>query len=286
MTSSTQTTGADALGDVLVEALRADPAIVLIGEERNESWPAAQSRVVPVSDRATVGVALGLALAGRRPIVTIAGASRLPVLHEVLAEAGAAAARGDAIPLVVRVPYGTEAGGLDRPVGASLAALDGVHVACGSSAAALAGLLRWALGRSAPALLLEPRVVLASAATGDARSEPHRPWLVREGRDVTLAAWGAGVATAILAADALAAEGIEADVIDLVSLSPLDRELIGTRVRATGRLVVVHPNDPFLAARIREVAVDSAFLYLEAPLAESVTSAGSVVSAARDAVRY
>jgi len=57
-------------------------------------------------------------------------------------------------------------------------------------------------------------------------------------------------------------------------------------VRATGRLVVVHPDDPFLAARIREVAVDEAFLYLEAPLTEVGASAGGVVSAARDAVRY
>jgi len=287
MPSSTPKTGADIVSAVLAEAARADPAIMILGEERTETFPVSQSRVLPVSDRATVGVALGLALAGRRPVVTIAGTSRLPALHEALAEAGAAAARGDSIPLVVRVPYGTEAAGLDRPVGASLAALDGVHVACGSSAGAMAGLVRWALGRGAPTLLLEPRALLASAAGGETTPrEAHRSWLVREGRDVTIAAWGATVATATAAADVLSAEQIDADVIDLVSLSPLDRELIGARVRATGRLVVAHPDDPLLAARIREVAVDEAFLYLEAPLAESAASAGSVVSAARGAVRY
>ena len=293
MPSSTPKTGADAVGDVLTELARSDAAIVILGEERSEALPAAQSRLLPVSDRATLGVALGLALAGRRPVVAIAGTSRLPALHEVLAEAGAAATRGEAVPLVVRVPYGTEADGLDRPIGASLSVLGGVHVACGSTAAALADLLRWAIGRGAPTLLLEPRAVLAGPARGEPGAEPHRSRLIREGRDVTLVAWGATVATASAAAEALSAEGIEADVIDLVSLSPLDRERIGARVRATGRLVVAHPNDPFLAASLREVAVDEAFLYLEAPLAEAASAAsessastGSLVGVARDAVRY
>jgi pyruvate dehydrogenase E1 component beta subunit len=267
---------------------------VVLGEERSTSLPDAQSRTLPVSDRATLGVALGLAYAGRRPVVRLAGTSRVPALHEVLSEAGAAAARGDSVPLVVRVPYGTEADGLDRPVGASIPVLAGVHVACGSSVAGMAGLLRWALGRNAPALLLEPRALLATAATagGDVGPEPQRPRRVREGRDVTIVAWGATVTAAVAGAEALSAEGIEADVIDLVSLSPLDRELLGAAVRATGRLVVAHVGDPFLAARIREVALDEAFLYLEAPLidaalaAAEAASAASIVSAARDAVRY
>jgi pyruvate/2-oxoglutarate/acetoin dehydrogenase E1 component len=206
-------------------------------------------------------------------------------LHEVLAEIGAAAMRGDAVPLVVRVPYGTEAAGLDRPVGPGLAVLEGIHVACGSSGARVAALLRWALERAAPAVLLEPRSLPARDG-GDVPEDPTRARLVREGRDVTLAAWGGNVAVAAAAAESLAREGIEADVIDLVSLSPIDRETLGERVRATGRLVVVHPDDAVLAARIHDVALDEAFLYLEAPLAESGASASRVVGAARDAVRY
>jgi pyruvate dehydrogenase E1 component beta subunit len=293
MPSSTHKTGADAVGDVLAAAVKADPAIVLLHEELTIA-PAGQVRVLPVSDRATLGVAFGLACAGRRPVVSLVGTSRLPALHEVLSEAGAAAARGDAVPLVVRVPYGTEATGLDRPVGASLAAIAGVHVACGASAPAMTDLLRWALGRAAPTLLLEPRALLASsvASGGGSEAEPHRARVRREGRDVTLVAWGSTVATAIAAADVLSAEGIEADVIDLVSLSPLDREILGARVRATGRLVVAHPGDPFLTARIRDTAIEEAFLYLEAPIAHAAVAAtqaastASVADTARDAVRY
>jgi pyruvate dehydrogenase E1 component beta subunit len=270
---------ADVVASVLDDLVSRDAAVLVVGEERGGT---ADDRhlVLPVSDRGTLGVAWGLALAGRKPVVQLSGTSRLAAVIEVLAEAGAAAARGDAVTLVVRVPYGTEAEGLDRPVGPLLAALAGVDVVCASAGASAAGLLRWAVSRSTPTLVLEPRGLRATS------TDHHAATLVRQGRHVTLAAWGHGVSTATDAADQLARDGIDADVIDLVSLQPIDRTLLGERVRTTGRLVVVHPDDPVMARLVHEAALDEAFLHLESPLSHIAGDAQRVAAAARDSVHF
>lgn len=290
-------TGADAVRAVLTDVLRAAAAgagPMMVGEGVGRAGGIGGSsaglaelhpdRVIdlPVADRGTAGFALGLALAGRPVVVELSGTGRLPALLEVLTEAGASAGEFS-VPLVVRVPYGSEPG-IDAPVGRWLLDLPGVRVVCGSSPGAVGALLRAALASRGPTVLLEPRSV--TAARGSLEPGATAAQVVREGRHVTLVAWGDGVAAAERAADTLAADGIEADVIDLVSLAPLDRALVGRRVRATGRLVVVHPDDPGLARRVRELALDEAFLHLEAPLAEARAEADAIVRAARAAVEY
>ncbi len=297
MTSRSLST-ADAIRDVLSAAMAADPGVALLGEAVGRAGGVAGTcaglrdafgdervRDLPVADRGTVGLALGLALSGRRPVVELADTSRLPAVLEVLADAVAIAAKREfPCPLVVRVPYGTEAAGLDRPVGPWL--VPGLRVICSSDPASAAGLLRWALGQDAPVVILEPRALYPQRGTvGDDVLAPGAR-VLGSGRHVTLAGWGTGVATALTAAEALAAEGIDADVLDLVSLSPLDAATVGARVRETGRLVVVHPDDPGLARAVRQAALDEAFLYLEAPLADAPAASASVARAARDAVTY
>ena len=103
---------------------------------------------------------------------------------------------------------------------------------------------------------------------------------------MTLAAWGTGVAAALEAATALAQDQIEAEVIDLVSLHPVDRATLGASVRKTGRLVVAHPNDPALADAVRATTLEDAFLYLESPLSTAADRPEALAQAARDAVLY
>jgi pyruvate/2-oxoglutarate/acetoin dehydrogenase E1 component len=290
-------TTAEAIRDALRAALTDDPSVVLLGEGVGRSGGAGGSSAglqnehparvldLPIADRANVGFALGLAIAGKRVVVELAGTGRLAALLEVLGEAGAVSAGEFASTLVIRVPYGSGVPGLDAPVGRWLTALPGVRVVCPSSPAMAAGLLRQALGRSGPTVILEPRDLYGERGS-TMQLEPH---LRRQGQHVTLAAWGQGVEPALAAAEALAGEGIEADVLDLVSLAPLDRTLLGARVRATGRLVVVHPDDHALARQVREVALDEAFLYLEAPLADAPASGDptdAIARAARGAVHY
>lgn len=291
------TTAAQAIRSVLHDALTNDPLVILLGEGVGRSGGAGGSSAglqkahgdrvidVPVADRAAMGLAFGMALAGRRVVVELAGSGRLPAVLEVLAEAGTTSATEFPVCLVVRVPYGIEAPGLDAPVGRWLVDLPGVEVVCPSTPAMAAALLRSALGASHPTVILEPRALYA--ARGEVGAEPAPAVrIVREGRHVVLASWGPGIGPALLAADTLAADGIDAEVIDLVRLAPLDRATLGARVRATGRLVVVHPNDPALARKVREAALEEAFLHLEAPLGESVADGEPIARAARGAVSY
>ncbi|MEZ4237285.1 MAG: transketolase C-terminal domain-containing protein [Myxococcota bacterium] len=290
-------TAEEAVRAVVASALEADPALTVIRETPAEGLPPDRVTVVPIADRAAVGLGLGVALAGQRALVELSGAERLPAVLEVLAEAGALAAGDEfAVPLVVRVPYG---GPLLEPrtPGASAAALTatvpGVWVVCPSTPALAAGLASWALQARRPVVILEPAALAEARGEVDPEAVPGREGpragLVRRGTHATVAAWGAGVAAAVQAAEALSQEGIDVDVIDLVSLAPIDRVTLGQRVRATGRLVVAHPEDPWIAARVREVALEEAFLYLEAPLADATVPRGGgepIAAAVRRAVHY
>lgn len=293
-------TTATAIQAVLAEAMERDPSVVVLGESVGRMGGVAATSAglldahgpervwdTPIADRGTLGVALGLALGGKVPVVQLADSGRLADAHGVLTAAGAIANRGDfAVPLVIRVPYGTEAKGVDTPVGQTLGGIPGVRVVCASDAQTAAGLLRTALSDRTPTVILEPRAVYAERGPVDGSALPHTARVLRAGGHVTLAAWGIGVHAAIDAAEALAAEGLDAEVIDLVSVSPIDLETLGASVRKTGRLVVVHPADLATADAARAIGLDSAFLYLESPLATAPESAGAVASVARNTIHY
>lgn len=246
-----------------------------------------QVRDVPIADRAMVGIAVGLALGGKRPVVHLADTARLYGVLEPLAEAGRLARHSDFdVPLVVRVPYGQEAPGLDQPVGPVVADLGGVAVWCASEPAQATGLLATALTQRTPTVVLQPRVLSGHRGRVTTDAVAASPREVRAGHHVTLASWGPAVSSALRAADALEAEGVSCQVVDLVSLAPIDHAWLGAQVQQTGRLVVVHPGDPGLARHVRHAGLDAAFLYLEAPLGEAPAHPDAVVEAARAAVHY
>lgn len=288
-----------ALREVLHTSLSADDRIVLLGENLVElggfdgsTTGLAQAfgdrvRDVPIADRAMVAMAVGMALGGKLPVVHLADTARLYGVLEPLAEAGRIAASQEfAVPLVIRVPQGEEAPGIDQPVGPILADLPGVAVWCASSPAQAAGLLATAMTRTAPTVVLQPRAL--SAFRGEVARDPvaPQPREVRAGHHVTLAAWGSALPAALRAAETLEADGMSCQIVDLVALAPLDHAWLGACVRETGRLVVVHPGDPGLARHVRHAGLDAAFLYLEAPLGQAPATPGAVVEAARAAVLY
>lgn len=289
-------TMAGAIASTLAEALANDASVVVLGESvrsgrttegLRERFGAERVIEVPVADHGALGLAMGMALAGKRPIVELSGTSRLLAVAEVLAEAAALASSEFGCPILVRVPMGHEAGPrVDRAVADALAGIEGLTVAVPSSPAQAAGLIRAACRARGPVVLLEPRSLYAQRGSA---GEGHWPLgaakVLREGSHVTLAAWGAGVEAALAAAETLAAEGIEADVIDVVSLSPADAALIGGRVRATGRLVVVSGGDA-VGDRLVRVALVEAFEFLEAPPSVAGADVASVAQAARGAVHF
>jgi pyruvate/2-oxoglutarate/acetoin dehydrogenase E1 component len=272
-----------ALQAAVAAALAADPARMVVTEDALAPWPAVQRLLVPVSDRAALGVALGCCLAGRPTIVEVVGSGRVPALAELLAEAGAIAEAGEfPVPLLVRVPWGAEAVGLDQPAGRWLLDVPGVAVVAASSGAHAVALFEEWLAKPSPTVLLEPR------ALGRERAAHHTstaPTVVREGSHVVLAAYGAHVGVALAAAASLAAEGVEATVLDLVRVAPFPAEALSARVRAVGRLVFVG-DDPVLARRAREAATDGAFEYLESPPAVSAAALEPVRAAVHAALAW
>jgi pyruvate/2-oxoglutarate/acetoin dehydrogenase E1 component len=289
-----------ALGEAVRAAMNADSSVTLVGASVGRGggaggWASGlraafgPERVidVPVADRAAIGLATGLAIGGRRVLVEIDGPGRLAAILEGLsAAAQIQLAGGFSVGLVVLVPYGTEAGSLDQPVGRWLHRIPGLSVVCGSSPGNLAGLATAALAAGRPVVALAPRALLGMSAGAPEQVSLDRAREVRAGDQVTLASWGTGVSVAVDASDRLASEGISAGVVDLVSLAPLDREGLGEVVRRTGRLVVVHPDDPALAGDVASIGLDEAFLSLEAPLARVSSSSEAVAGAARGCVNY
>ncbi len=240
---------------------------------------------LPASDRGAFGVALGMAMAGTPVVLELPDAGRLAAVADLLAEAARLATTDFAPTLVLRVPYGQLAG-IDAPLGHVLAPIPGLVVLCPSDAASAASLLLHAAERRGPTVVLEGRSL--ASRRGTVRLKAAAPSLVerRPGAHVTIASWGEGVAGALAAAEALAHEGIDAQVVDLQALQPLPVEALAAHVRTTGRLVVAHPTDDVVADLVRMGGVDGAFLYLESPLTTVPAAPSAIAKAARDAVFY
>lgn len=276
-------------------AMAADDQIVLLLEGGGPSaelelrFGSERVRRLPISDRATLGVAVGMALGGKRPVVELASTGRLLAGLEVLDDAAIIAARGEfVLPLVVRVPYGAEAGaGVDRAVVDALGALGGAQVVCARSASQAAGLLRAALQADHPVVILEPRAVARRRGPiDDATPALGAAQQVKAGDHVALVSWGAGVAAAEAAAESLASSGHGARVLDLVSLCPIDAVALTDAARSTGRLVVAAPADVAFGHRVVRVVVEHAFLYLEAPPVVVAATPDAILAAARDALSW
>lgn len=241
---------------------------------------------VPAADRGAAALALGLALGGKKVVLELPTTAHLARVTDGLAEAGRLAASEHRPTVVVLVPYGGELAAFDAPLGRALPPLDGVRAVCPSTAADAAGLLLDALNRPGVTVVLQPRALAERRGPVELAPTPATLRVLREGSHVTLAAWGHGVPAALAAAESLAAEGIQAEVVDLVAVQPVDTAALGAHVRATGRLVVAHPADDVIGDQVRAVGLDAAFLHLESPLAQVEADPNRIARAARDAVHY
>jgi pyruvate/2-oxoglutarate/acetoin dehydrogenase E1 component len=233
--------------------------------------------LLPAADATLVGVAIGLAISGKIPVVELSGPEALWGALQQLGQESAALSGEFRSTMVVRVPLGP--GSMDpSPL------FDGIpHIQIASPADPIdAGtLLQAALTTGGITVLLEPLTVL-----GDSGGEAAEPILgsariVESGDHVTLAAWGDGVAAARKAARALRREDISAEVIDLRSLSPLDTDTLMESVDKTGRLVMVGASTRALLA-----AIETAFLRMESPPTVAGPTAELITSKARAAVHY
>ena len=205
----------------------------------------------PLSEALFAGLAVGLGAQGFRPVVEFQFMGFIyPAIDQLVNHASRLRSRTRGrltCPIVIRAPYG---GGIHAPehhsesAEAMFAQIPGLRVVIPSSPAKAYGLLLAAIRDPDPVVFLEPkhayRAPKGEVADDGAALPLDRCFVLREGRDVTLVAWGAMIAEVLTAADGLAEEGISAEVIDVATLKLLDMDTILASVAKTGRCVIVH----------------------------------------------
>ncbi|HEX8295694.1 MAG TPA: alpha-ketoacid dehydrogenase subunit beta [Chthoniobacteraceae bacterium] len=282
----------EALRHAFDEEIQRDPNVVLIGEEVAQYdgaykvteglWKKhGDKRVVdtPISEAAFIGMGIGASMLGLRPVMELMFWSFCTVAYDQIVN-NAAQIRymsGGLIncPIVIRGPAnaGTNVGATHSHTPENwFAAIPGLKVVNAATAYDAKGLMKSAIRDNDPVLFMESTVLY-----GEKWEVPEEEYLIpigkadvkRVGADVSLLAHGRAVLTALKAAELLAAEhDINAEVVDLRSIRPLDEETILSSVRKTHRAVYVEENKPFcgVGAQISSLLMEKAFDDLDAPM--------------------
>jgi 2-oxoisovalerate dehydrogenase E1 component beta subunit len=234
----------------------------------------------PLAESLIAGIGIGMAAAGARPIAEIQFADFIhPAFDQIVSEAARIhyrSAGGWQCPLVLRVPYGGGIHGAmyhSQSVEAFYAHVPGLKIVVPSTPADAKGLLHAAVEDPDPVIVLEPkklyRLEKGPYPTGDHRVPLGRAALRRAGTDLTIIAYGTMAHFALQAADRLAEdEGIEAEILDLRTLKPLDWASIEAAVRRTSKILIVHEDNEFLGfgAEVAAQISEKAFEWLDAPI--------------------
>jgi 2-oxoisovalerate dehydrogenase E1 component len=281
----------DAVNDALRTALAADDRVVLMGQDIAgfggvfkatdglfAEFGAERVRNTPIIESGALGAGLGLALDGFRPVVEMQFADFVSCgFNQLVNNVATTRYRwGAPVPLVVRLPVG---GGLgagpfhSQNVEAWFTHVSGLKVVAPATPADAKGLLLAALDDGNPVLVLEHKKLYRSARgpvpAGHYAEPIGRARIARPGTDATVVTYGAGVAWALAAADAVAAEGGgEVEVVDLRTLRPWDEDRVLDSVRRTSRALVVHeaPLTGGFGAEVAATIGEKAFAWLDAPV--------------------
>ncbi len=282
----------EAIRDGMSSELRRDPMVIILGEDVGPKggvflatdglWGEfGDDRVIdtPLTESMIVGTAIGAALNGLRPIAEIQFADFIfPAFNQIVSEAARMRYRsnnGFGVPMVIRAPYGGGVHGAlyhSQSVEAFFAHVPGLKVVVPSTPYDAKGLLRTAVRDEDPVLFLEHkkmyRSVRGEVPDGEYVVPLGRAAIRRPGRQLTVVAYGLMSLYALEAAERVAAEGIDVEVVDLRSLRPLDRDTLLTSVRKTGKCLVVHEDNKFggYGAEIAAIVAEDAFDYLDGPV--------------------
>lgn len=284
----------EALNLALYEVMGEDPGVVVIGEDVGvdggifrvtdgllDAFGSERVLDSPLAESGIVGFSIGMAMAGLRPVAEMqfSGFSYF-AFHQLEGHAARMRWRSRGrftVPMVVRMPYGAGVRALEHHSEsreAIFAHIAGLKMVIPSGPRNARALLRAAVQDPDPVVFFEPKASYRSFRE-EVPDEPEslplgRSRVVREGRDLTLVAYGAMLRRVLDAAERLADEdGVESEVIDLLSLAPLDDRAFGESARRTGRVVVVHeaPRSFGPGGELVARLVEKSFLHLEAPVA-------------------
>jgi pyruvate/2-oxoglutarate/acetoin dehydrogenase E1 component len=282
---------AEAINEAIRHEMRRDHNLVLLGQDIgvyggtfgvykglfNEFGPE-RVRDGPLCEAATVGFGLGLAISGMPTIVEIEFIDFITLASDALCNQAAKMryffGGQMRVPMIVRTPIVNRLG-LGAQHSQSLEAwlmhIPGLRVIVPSNATDAKGLLLAAIRDGNPCVFIEHARLYGSKALVEEADEPiplGRLRIAREGSDVTIATYSGMVKPSLDAATNLATNGVECEVLDLRTLSPLDREGICASVKKTGRLIVAHEavKTAGAGAEIAQIAMEGAFDYLQAPI--------------------
>jgi acetoin:2,6-dichlorophenolindophenol oxidoreductase subunit beta len=281
----------DAVADGIAREMRRDPAVVCLGEDIGAAGGVFKTTVgllaefgphrvrdTPISEQAIVGIAMGAAMTGIRPVAEIMFSDFLACCWDYLAneipKMRYMTGGQVTVPLVIRTANG---GGLGFGAQHSQAvenwalAVPGLKVVAPSTPADVVGLLASAIRSDDPVVFFEHKGLFASR--GEAAPEGHvvplgQAAIARPGTDVTVVALAATVPLALAAADELADSGVAVEVIDLRCLVPLDMSTVLSSVRKTSRLLIVEEN-PYQGGwggTVASIVADEGFELLDAPI--------------------
>ncbi|MGB6987118.1 MAG: alpha-ketoacid dehydrogenase subunit beta [Candidatus Aquilonibacter sp.] len=278
--------------ETLYEALKADDRVIILGEDVgargnvflitkdfiNEFGP---QRIIdtPIAEASIVGIAVGMAMEGLRPIAEIQFADFIyPAFNQIVGEAAKTRYRSNGeytCPLVIRTPYGGGVrGALSHSV--SIEALfyhvPGLKIVAPAFPADVKGLLNAAIDDPDPVLFLEHkktyRLIKGEVPEGHYTIPLGKANVLKEGTQLTVVSYGLYVHWALEAARNLENEGLSVEVIDLRSIRPMDKTTILNSVEKTRRLLVVHEDNKFggIGAEISAMVAENALFALDAPI--------------------
>lgn len=275
----------------LAQEMERDRSVVMIGEDIGvaggvfkatvgliEKFGPERVRDTPISEQAIIGAAMGAAMTGLRPVAELMFADFVSVCHDLIVNQIAKArymTDGQVtVPLVVRFGNG---GGLhfgaqhSQSVESWLMAVPGLKVVVPSTPADVVGLMAAAVRDDDPVMFLEEKALYPTngeVPDGEHVDELGTARVRRAGSDVTIVALGTMVHRALAAADELAAEGTDCEVIDLRSLVPLDVSTVAASVAKTSRLFTVEENPRLCGwgAELVSIIAEECFYDLDAPV--------------------
>lgn len=291
-TTMVPTTVRDALRDAMAEEMRADDAVFVMGEEVAEyqgAYKVTQGlldefgarRVIdtPITEYGFAGIGAGAAMGGLKPVIEFMtfNFAMQAIDHIINSAAKTNYMSGGQMrcPIVFRGPNGAAArvgAQHSQNYGPWYAAVPGLIVIAPYDAADAKGLLKAAIRSPDPVVFLENELVYGRTfdvpALDDFVLPIGKARVVREGKDVTIVSYSIGVGFALEAAEKLAAEGIEAEVIDLRTLRPLDKDTVLASLAKTNRMVVAEEGFPVcsVASEIIAIAMEEGFDNLDAPV--------------------
>ena len=282
----------EAVREAITEEMRRDTKVFVIGEDvgvRGGVFLATQGlmeefggeRIIdaPLAEASIMGIALGAAFRGMRPIPEVQFSDFVwPSVNQLIGEAARTCYGTNGavqVPMVIRMPYGGGIrGGLfhSQNVETHFFHTPGLKVVAPSTPYDAKGLLKSAIRDNNPVVFLEHkktyRLVRGEVPEEDYTLPIGKADVKRKGANITLVSYGLTLHYCLEAAETMASEGVDVEVLDLRTLTPLDTDTVLNSVKKTGKLAIVHEDNITggVGAEIAAIVADQAFEYLDGPI--------------------